>query len=145
MKRRDFALMKRMVLRRLDGITYLNRIRLVQTPCFAVYLHRFDGPDPRPELHDHPWPFVTMVIKGGYHELRKTIGREQTTHMEHRRAWRPRVMRLTEAHTIVMLDKAGTRSIVVCGRRQREWGFYTEFGTGWKHYMDMDTKLKVVD
>lgn len=103
-------------------VVYLDRIRLLQTPWFGVYLHRFDGPDPRPELHDHPWPFATMVIWGGYHELRQDIGRPASRHMEHRRPFRPRRLRLTEAHTIVVLDRAGTRSVVLVGRRQREWG-----------------------
>jgi hypothetical protein len=27
--------------------TYLTRWRIIQTPLFAIYLHRFDGPDSR--------------------------------------------------------------------------------------------------
>src|SRR3954449_5709224 len=52
-----------------DG-NYLTRLRIVQTPWFGVYLHRFDGPDPRPTLHDHPWPFLSFVLRGGYTERR---------------------------------------------------------------------------
>ena len=44
---------------------YLTRWRLIQTPWFGIYLHRFDGPDPRETLHDHPWPFVSVVLSFG--------------------------------------------------------------------------------
>lgn len=34
-----WAVLRRMVLRRADGIAYLDRIRLVQTPWFGMHLH----------------------------------------------------------------------------------------------------------
>lgn len=51
-----WAFMERFVIPNLDdpSETYLTRWRIVQTPWFAIFLHRMDGPDSRPTLHDHP-------------------------------------------------------------------------------------------
>lgn len=140
-----WAALRRMVLKRADGVVYLDRIRLVQTPWFGVYLHRFDGPDPGGHLHDHPWPFATIVVSGGYTEERADTrsGTEpEAWHVENRQRFRPRVMRLTECHTITGLDKVGTRSIVVVGRRTRTWGFYTPEGwVRWDLYNDQHRPL----
>jgi hypothetical protein len=34
----------------------------------AVFLHRFHRSDYDDALHDHPWPFVSVVLSGGYYE-----------------------------------------------------------------------------
>lgn len=143
-----WSVLRRMVLRRADGVAYLDRIRLVQTPWFGVYLHRFDAPDPGMDLHDHPWPFVTMVLSGGYTEVRcdsrwASPGNRPGGCLQHRRRFRPKVMRLTEAHTIVELDRLPTRSLVIVGRRQREWGFY-EYGRWTPHAEYDDTRHHLV-
>lgn len=139
-----WALLRRMILRRADGVAYLDRIRLVQTPWLAIYLHRFDAPDPGYDLHDHPWPFITMVLTGGYLEARAdardALRGRRVYRYEHRRRFRPRRMRLTECHTITTLDKVGTRSIVLVGRRSRDWGFYTP--EGWVPHTEYDERRR---
>lgn len=35
---------------------------------FGAYLHHIDRPDPGFDLHDHPWPFVSIILRGGYTE-----------------------------------------------------------------------------
>lgn len=131
-----WGVMRRMTLRRADGRAYLDRLRIVQTPWFGVYLHRMDAPDPGRDLHDHPWPFITCVLSGGYTEYRADLrdagllaDRAESTgrlpgRIERRYPWRPRRMRLDEAHTIVVLHKVPTWTLVLTGRRVRNWGFY---------------------
>lgn len=51
-----------------DGDPYLDRLRIVQTPVFGIYLHRVHGPDGQRHPHDHPWWFASVVISGGYVE-----------------------------------------------------------------------------
>lgn len=34
---------------------------------FNVFVHKFVKSDPD-DLHDHPWPFITVILKGGYWE-----------------------------------------------------------------------------
>lgn len=128
-----WAVLRRMVLRRADGVAYLDRIRLIQTPWFAIYVHRFDAPDPGIDLHDHPWSFLTMVVKGGYTERRADTRRPDQWWREDRRPFIPRIMRLGECHTIEAVAP-GSRSIVITGRRCRKWGFYVP--AGWIRHED---------
>jgi hypothetical protein len=52
-----------------DGDPYLDRLRLIETPWFAVFLHHIHRPDKDPDPHDHPWAFWSCVLCGGYREL----------------------------------------------------------------------------
>jgi hypothetical protein len=49
---------------------YLTRWRIIETPWASLYLHRITTPDSRPTLHDHPWNFTALVLRGGYVERR---------------------------------------------------------------------------
>jgi hypothetical protein len=106
-----------------DG-TYLTRLRIVQTPWFGVYLHRFDGPDPRRTLHDHPWPFLSFVLRGGYIE-RRLNPLTMTVDEAHRVRWVNR-MPTHGAHAIVRLLRVPTWTFMVVGRRVRTWGYLDE-------------------
>lgn len=102
---------------------YLTRWRIIQTPWCAIYLHRMDGPDPRATLHDHPWPFVSFVLRGGYDEVQTytlPVG------------WavrRVNVKRATDLHYIRDLQRTPTWTLMLVGRRRRDWGYVDRDGT----------------
>lgn len=106
---------------------YMTRWRVIGTPLFGLYVHRLERPDPRRTLHDHPWPFVTLVLKGGYTEdfgVRATRGGDRTGPIVKRssrswRRWTFHRMRKTDAHTITSVS-APTLTLLVVGRRRRE-------------------------
>jgi hypothetical protein len=99
--------------------SYLTRWRIVQTPWFGVYLHRFDGPDPRPTLHDHPWPFASLVLRGGYDERRTyRIDSGATTSVR----WL-NIKKATDLHWISRLHRTPTWTLMLVGRRRRVWGY----------------------
>lgn len=100
---------------------YLTRWRLIQTPWFGVYLHRMDGPDPRATLHDHPWRFVSLVLRGGYVERRLDPLTMEVD--EARSVTRANVMPAAGAHAIVRLLRAPTWTLLLVGRRRRTWGY----------------------
>lgn len=102
--------------------TYLTRYRIVQTPWFGVYVHRFDGPDSRPTLHDHPWPFLSLVLRGGYSERRRYGGPLV-------RIRRLNVKATTDLHYIDHLHRTPTWTLMVVGRRVRTWGYVERDGT----------------
>lgn len=104
-----------------DDDDYLTRLRIVQTPWFGVYLHRFDGPDPRPTLHDHPWRFLSIVLRGGYVE-RRLDPLDMTVDEDHRVRFVNR-MRLCDAHSIMRLTRVPTWTLMLVGRRVRTWGY----------------------
>jgi hypothetical protein len=57
----------RLVLIRDDGLHYLKRWGF-STRFGGVFIHRMDTSDPGIDLHDHPWPFVSLILAGGYTE-----------------------------------------------------------------------------
>lgn len=105
-----------------DDEMYLTRWRILSTPLFSVFLHRIGTPDSRPTLHDHPWSFVALVLRGGYDEARLN---KHTMNVKPRRVRRLNVMRRDDAHYITRLH--GDRpcwTLLFVGARRRNWGYW---------------------
>lgn len=139
-----------------DGATFLRRRGLEHERIGGVLLHRIDGPDPGMDLHDHPWPFVTIVLRGGYTEEaadarhaceraaqaelveRATCGRLGGVARGERRVWgrwSVHMMPLVMAHRIVAAEP-GTVTLVLRRPKVRTWGFFLP--TGWVPWEDYD-------
>lgn len=129
MKLGRWRIVDRFVIPNLDNPDelYLTRWRILETPWFGLFIHRFDGPDSRPVLHDHPWSFVSLLVRGGYVEHRLGYGKissAPTPRQVIRRHVRfVNVMRRDDAHFIESLDRTPTWSVLVVGKRRRTWGF----------------------
>lgn len=112
---------------------------------FNITLHKVMVSD-EPVLHDHPWGYATLILKGGYWEhipLRNetTGGVVGTT-----RVWRgPGHFRIRSADDLHWLelekDEAGNEipcwSLFFMGKKKKEWGFLTYVDTE-----DMDRGYK---
>lgn len=120
---RRWALMERFDVPSVDhpAELHFSRLRIVQTPWFGAYLHRFDNPDVR-QLHDHPWPFVSFILRGGYEEVR-AYG-----HAPVRVRWY-NVKRSTDLHYIAKLLHRPTWTLIFVGPRVRTWGYVDPDGT----------------
>lgn len=132
---------RRMRLRRSDGRIYLDRWGFQFDQIGRIFLHRMDAPDPGVDLHDHPWWFASIVLWGGYTELRadtrdaplfagmaeKWPTTRRGVEVE-RRVGSVRTMRLDECHTIVRLHRRRCWTLVIGGPRRRKWGFYMPHG-----------------
>lgn len=121
---RRWAVMRKDAITRPDGVRHLVRWRLVQMPGFGIFLNRFDGPDPDPRHHDHPWPFLSFVLWGGYEESIEV--REGLGYCWDRSAGHVIFHRSTDRHRIVRLLGRPTWTLVLVGRRCREWGFWDD-------------------
>lgn len=132
---------RRLTLRRADGQVYLNRWGIGHDRIGGVYLHRMAAPDPGVDLHDHPWWFASLIVWGGYTELRADtreasmlarIADEHPTCTRgipvHRRWLSARTMRFDECHTITTLNRPVSWSLILRGPRRRKWGFYLADG-----------------
>lgn len=131
----------RMRLRRFDGKVYLDRWGLAIEQIGGIYLHRMTAPDPGLDLHDHPFAFVSWVIKGAYTEERaetrvapfyaRLVGHYTTCNRGYdveRPRWSFKMMRLDECHRITELVGSSCWTIVFRGPRRRGWGFYIPGG-----------------
>lgn len=108
-------------------------IRYVIFRCEAwgIYLHQFLLSDHDRALHDHPWPFIAIVLKGGYHELHnQTI--DGTLLSEWRRPGSVLLRPAEWRHRIHLPRGKTSWSLVIVGRRQRRWGFFLP--DGWCHW-----------
>lgn len=124
---------------------YLVRLRVVSTPWLGVYLHRIIRPDAERHVHDHPWPFASLVLRGGYTEV-IVRGTARTvagvlgggTIVQGTRRWRRgsfHRMPLDMAHRIVHVEPR-TVTLVLVGRKVRDWGFWTDDGwVRWDEYL----------
>lgn len=118
--------------------TYLRRLRIVQTPWFALYLHFIFLPDDDRDPHDHPWNFGSFVIRGGYSERLYDLGGEfgGVRLLGEKRHGRLSVhrMKMDKAHRITNIEP-GLATLVFIGPRKRDWGFWTEDGfVRWQKY-----------
>jgi len=108
-----------------EGNLYLRRLHLISTPLFGIKLHWFKGPDPDRHLHDHPWSFISFVLKGGY--IERVFGKTNRIRFFS-------IKRATDSHTIRSVE-SGTLTLVFNGPKVRKWGFWVN-GTWiyWRQY-----------
>lgn len=101
----------------------LTRFFLVNTRWFGIYLHRINRQDFDREPHDHPWTFVSLVLRGWYVEERRD---HRGTRTESLRTWLSLAWRhYSAAHRITMVAPH-TWTLILRGRDRRAWGFYLE-------------------
>lgn len=51
-----------------DGMLHFRRWRLLQLSVFAIYIHQIFESDKDAHLHNHPYNFITCILKGAYYE-----------------------------------------------------------------------------
>ena len=51
-----------------DGVLHFRRWRILSTPWFKICLHGIYKADEDKHLHNHPWSFISIVLKGSYTE-----------------------------------------------------------------------------
>ena len=121
----------------LDDELYLTRLNIIQTPWFSVKLHWIHRPDPDRDLHCHPWPFVSFVLKGYY--LEEESKSPATEYGKIRVIDWFNYKNTKTAHRICSVAPS-TLTLIFSGPRsnKKEWGFYNvdtfEF-THWKDYV----------
>lgn len=110
------------------GDNYLLRWYVIpRNSHLNIYLHKFLHDDEDRALHDHPWWFISIMIKGAYREV---LGRNKIVdrcapsvafrHAEHR-------------HRVVLFRDRNDKkkpcwTIVITGRVVRNWGFHCPQG-----------------
>lgn len=102
-----------------------------------VFLHQFLSSDDDRALHDHPWPWMTIILDGEYLEHLPADASEPIgpTVAHHRRTGDMVIRRdATRPHRIELLDRHPATTLFLTGRKSREWGFYCS--QGWRHWRD---------
>ncbi len=97
----------------------------------GAYLHAFHASD-GPVLHDHPWPSISVILRGAYVE-EIPVEPSQPGGATRRLARRPGdvvLRRARSAHRIELPERAERPvvSLFLVGRRRRAWGFWCHWG-----------------
>lgn len=120
---------KRIVMDRVNNEPYLERYYLFlkdrkQFP-FNVFLHKFLKSDPD-DVHDHPWGYATLIIRGGYYEW-TPIFDSAGSKISETRYWRGpghfRVCSANSFHRIELKPGVAAWTLFMPGPQKREWGF----------------------
>jgi len=129
---------------------YMTRFRIVTTPLFSVMIHGIRLPDDARNLHNHPWAFLTVILRGGYEQqivptLDAAIAdarRGLASPTSVKRAGSVGYMNRNKYHSIDSLLRGDqpTWSLVFAGRRKGSWGFATASG-----HVDHDPYLEGID
>ena len=120
---------KRIVYDRVDNEPYLERYYLLfrerERFPFNVFLHKFLKSD-SDDVHDHPWPFATLILRGGYWEWRPQFNTQGQKIGEIARWCGPgsfRTARATTYHRIELDPSVTCWTLFMPGPKQRDWGF----------------------
>ena len=116
---------------------YLRRWWIIpRNRWFNIYLHHIRRPDDDRALHDHPWWNASIVLRGGYLEVRP-IGYKT------RRPGSVVIRRPLTAHRLVPLS-GDCWTLFITGPRVREWGFHCPKGwVVWTDFVNMGSPGEV--
>jgi len=147
---------KRTIYDRNGKIPYLDRYYVFLKDRnrfpFNITLHKVMVSD-EPVLHDHPWGYATLILKGGYWEHIPLTNETTGGVIGSTRVWRgPGHFRMRSADDLHWLelekDENGNEipcwSLFFMGRKKKEWGFLPwhggktidERGYKWVHNED---------
>jgi hypothetical protein len=120
---------KRIVFDRVDNEPYLERYYLFlrdrERFPFNVFLHKFLKSDPD-DVHDHPWPYFTVILQGGYYEWIPqfdSAGRKLGEIGHWRGPGHFRFSTATSYHRIEIDPDVTCWTLFCPGIKQRDWGF----------------------
>ncbi len=128
---------KRIVMDRQNNDPYLERYYLFLKDRkkfpFNVFLHHFLKGDPD-DVHDHPWSYATLILKGGYWEWLPQFN-SKGQKIGELSVWRgPGHFRLCKAesyHRIELDPDVDCWTLFMPGPQKREWGFLVK--NKWVH------------
>lgn len=122
----------RVIMDRQDQEPYLERYYVflkdrVGFP-FNVFVHKFLKSDPD-DVHDHPWPYATLILKGGYYEWIPQFNENGKLSCEVRK-WRGpghfRFCRANSFHRIELHPGVTAWTLFMPGPHKKEWGFWVK-------------------
>lgn len=112
----------------------------------SIRIHHIITPDYDRAMHDHPWPFLSRVLRGWYIESRPvdnghpcfvpgTDHEMSQSTMRQAGSWALR--HATDRHRVVDVSDGGAVTLFIHGPKAHWWGFYTPAGK--VYYRDFDS------
>lgn len=109
---------------------YMNRWWLLPYTWWrpAARIHEILRSDDDRAFHDHPWPYMTIILRGGYFEVRPTYDESGLFTGITRRWYGPGSVLFRRAKSWHRLEvPCGTiaTTLFITGRMSQKWGFQT--------------------
>lgn len=144
-----------------EGELHFRRWRIISTPWFSVYIHGIYMPDEDAHLHDHPWNYASLVLKGSFTEQTLKYNYIESTEIDQtkedkikiKRVWKnaetaEKVVSIFDFitrnakhfHKIKVLHSKSVYTLFFTGRRLRDWGYDVD-GT-WVSHQDYRLKKR---
>jgi len=138
---------RRIVMDRVNNEPYLERYYVFLKDRtwfpFNVFIHKFLKSDPD-DVHDHPWPYATLILKGGYWEWIpqfNSLGQKVGEIATWRGAGHFRICKANSFHRIELDPNVTAWTLFMPGIKQREWGFLSKGRwIQWQKYLELRTK-----
>lgn len=141
----------------IDGATYMARDWTFQLggkspdennkregAWLCARVHTIFESDRDRALHDHPFDYLTFILKGGYWEITKQPTRKRSvlfssSPLRYMTWYGPGSVLFRRAESAHRLIVGGQPAVTwfIIGPRRRQWGFHTENG-GWVYWKDFD-------
>lgn len=101
-----------------------------------LYLHKFYNGDNSRDPHDHPWPFRSLILKGGYYEHRlnpryRPDGYYSKTTRKWYGPWSVLKRGARWVHAVEIIPGQPAWTLFHTGPKERHWGFHTKDGWCW--------------
>ena len=134
---------RRTVMDRVNNEPYLERYYVFlkdrKSFPFNIFIHKFLKSDPD-DLHDHPWSYFTLILKGGYYEWIPGHVFEDGTFNCTVRKWRGpghfRMCRAKSLHRIELKEGTTCWTVFMPFAKVREWGFISKgVWVQWEEYL----------
>lgn len=122
---------------------YMERFWLIPYNKYfpSVRIHHILRSDSDRAFHDHPWPYLTIVLRGGYTEVKPMYDKSGLYIGDSRKWYGPGSVlfrRSNSWHRLELSEGQTTWTLFTTGRYRRKWGFMPNPATKVPHteYLD---------
>jgi hypothetical protein len=104
---------------------YMQRWWFLRLGPLQIRVHHILAADIGRDLHDHPWPFRTFILRGGYVEAREHAG---VVRRRMRLPGTTAAMHRGEFHRIAKVAPGGAWTLFFTWGQRQGWGFKSPAG-----------------
>lgn len=114
----------------------------VFVPGFAARIHHILRSDGDRHFHDHPWNFLTIILKGGYWEIKPVFDKSNLLTGE-TRVWHPagsiRFVRAKTWHRLELPPGQTAWTLFITFGYRQKWGFLIDpkYKMHYQEYLDL--------
>lgn len=124
---------------------------------YAARVHQILTSDKDEDYHNHPWPFITIILRGGYWELRPVFDDYTGDIIGETRTWKGPgsilIRSENDYHKVELPEGKDSWSLFIMGAYKHVWGYlvprkrvhYDDLGTEFVPWREYQSRNTVVD